>query len=112
MFLSVPSKLDALMPTSEQHESTQVEVSYAAPRKECSIQVLSNDTDIESDVTVPTKLKEPKHFLPRRAPFAKRTNKKVLNQRVPTTRPSSSICHGRSSLPHESSARRRETQSC
>jgi hypothetical protein len=53
MLLSIPSRLDALVPTTEQFECTQVEVCLDEPREACSIQVISFDSHVESVVSVP-----------------------------------------------------------
>jgi hypothetical protein len=53
MLLSIPSRLDALLPTTDQFECTQVEVSLDEPREACSIQVISFDSHVESVVSVP-----------------------------------------------------------
>jgi hypothetical protein len=53
MLLSIPSRLDALLPTTDQFECTQVEVSLDEPREACSIQVISFDSQVESIVSVP-----------------------------------------------------------
>jgi hypothetical protein len=51
MLLSIPSVLDSLAPTTEQFETTQVEVSLDDDA--CSIQVISSESRVESVVFVP-----------------------------------------------------------
>jgi hypothetical protein len=52
MLLSIPSVLDSLAPTTEQFETTQVEVSLDDDA--CSIQVISSESRVESVVFVPS----------------------------------------------------------
>lgn len=115
MFLTVPSELDYLSPTTEQYEDTQVEVSV--DRKAYSILVLSEESNVQSVVAVPKMASPPRRSFAgafsrkkkeARAPIlppAARTA--TSNRKADTMRDSSPIRRNRSSAMD----RRRDTQS-
>lgn len=125
MMLSIPSALDSLAPTTEQHETTQVEICLDG--SSYSILVMSNDTKVQSVINIPQKSGR------RALPWARNSVKNAVqatesamsstkepssnsrsitpSRRADSMRPRSPIPAHRSSALVDT-ARRREAQSC
>jgi hypothetical protein len=109
MLLTIPNKiLDSLLPTTEQHESTQVEVALDQKSAKYSIVVMSDEASVQSVVDVPTQARTGRHLWNSNKVY--KTNDNVEERDEPLGRV---VGRGRNMSPRQSRpSQQREGGSC